>query len=190
MDMKHLGTQRLETDRLILRALRESDAQAMYQNWANSTEVTQFLTWPPHENVEVTQKLLALWVPQYEQLDFYQWAIVLKTASDEPIGTISVVDADDRIEKMEIGYCLGQDFWQQGIMSEALAAVVRFLFENVGVNRLESRHDVLNPGSGAVLQKGGFLYEGTRRAAELNNQGVCDTCVYGLLQSDYKENKK
>ncbi|MGL5550300.1 MAG: GNAT family N-acetyltransferase, partial [Culicoidibacterales bacterium] len=80
-----------------------------------------------------------------------------------------------------------ETFWGQGIMSEALVAVVAFLFNTVGVNRLESRHDPNNPGSGAVLKKVGFLYEGTRRAADWNNQGVGDTCLYGLLQTDSRK---
>ncbi|MGL6058959.1 MAG: GNAT family N-acetyltransferase [Culicoidibacterales bacterium] len=185
--MKHQGTQQLTTERLILRALRVSDAQAMYDHWAHSGEVTKFLTWPPHQNVEATQTLLTTWERQYQQPDFYQWGIVLKVNGDEPIGTISVVSLDERIGKMEIGYCLSETFWGQGIMSEALVAVVAFLFNTVGVNRLESRHDPNNPGSGAVLKKAGFLYEGTRRAADWNNQGVCDTCLYGLLQTDSRK---
>lgn len=183
--MQHQGTQRLETARLILRQLSENDAPAMYTNWASDQEVTRFLTWPPHESVAATQELLTSWAKNYEQANFYLWGITLETNPTEVIGTISVVSADERIAKMEIGYCLGQAWWGQGIMSEALIAVVRFLFESVGVNRLESRHDPRNPGSGAVLKKAGFLTEGLRRQADWNNLGICDVILYGLLRADY-----
>lgn len=183
--MQHRGTTQLETAHLILRKLNEKDAPAMYTNWASDEEVTRFLTWPPHESVEVTQELLISWAKNYEQSNFYQWGITLKTNPAEVIGTISVVSADERIAKMEIGYCLGQAWWGKGIMSEALVAIVSFLFEDVGVNRLESRHDPRNPGSGAVLKKAGFLPEGLRRQADWNNLGICDTVLYGLLRSDY-----
>ncbi|MGL4624418.1 MAG: GNAT family N-acetyltransferase [Culicoidibacterales bacterium] len=187
--MKHQGTQLLQTPRLILRPLQLSDAPAMYENWASNEKVTKFLTWPPHEDISVTQALLTSWVRDYQNPAFYQWGIILTEQSDQPIGTISVVSSDDRMSKMEIGYCLGEPWWGEGIMSEALQAVMDFLFHVVQVNRLESRHDLHNPGSGAVLKKSGFLYEGTRRQADWNNQGVCDVALYGILQADYDETR-
>ena len=54
----HKGTQTIETPRLILRRAKMEDAEAMFRNWANDTEVTRYLTWPPHESIEVTQSLL------------------------------------------------------------------------------------------------------------------------------------
>ena len=89
--MRNLGTKRLETDRLILRKFELSDAEPMYRNWANDPEVTKFLTWPPHDDVKVTADVLRGWISQYENDTFYQWAIVLKESSPEPIGSISIL---------------------------------------------------------------------------------------------------
>lgn len=183
--MQHQGTQQIETTRLILRPLRMEDAEAMYHNWTSSQEVTKFLTWPAHSDVETTQDVLKTWIELYQQPDFYQWGITLKANPSEPLGTISVVATDERIAAMEVGYCLGEQWWGQGIMSEALLAITTFLFDTIGVNRLESRHDPKNFGSGAVLRKAGFLYEGLRLQSDWNNQGVCDTCLYGLVKSSY-----
>lgn len=63
--MNHLGTQYIETERLILRRFELSDAQAMFDNWANDDEVTKYLTWPAHADMSVTEELLGEWVPQY-----------------------------------------------------------------------------------------------------------------------------
>ena len=57
-------------------------------------------------------------------------------------------------------------------MSEALGAVIDFLFDEVGVNRVESRHDPRNPNSGAVMKKCGMKFEGTLRQSDRNNQGI------------------
>ena len=76
--MNHIGTQYIETDRLILRRFELSDAPAMFDNWASDDEVTKFLTWPAHTDVSVTEGILSEWVPQYEDRAFYNWAIVLK----------------------------------------------------------------------------------------------------------------
>jgi ribosomal-protein-alanine N-acetyltransferase len=67
-------------------------------------------------------------------------------------------------------------------MSEALKAVMDFFFDEVGANRIESRHDPNNPHSGMVMKKCGMKYEGTMRMADRNNQGICDACWYALLK--------
>jgi ribosomal-protein-alanine N-acetyltransferase len=182
--MKYLGTTDITTERLLLRRFTTDDAEAMYHNWASDSEVTKFLTWPPHQSVSATEEILKQWVEQYENPDYYSWAIVLKSL-DEPIGSISVVKHDDRIAMAHIGYCIGKQWWRKGITSEALQAVIAFLFEKVGMNRIEARHDPNNPNSGKVMQKCGMLYEGTMRQADLNNQGVCDFSEYAILAEDY-----
>lgn len=58
MALKHCGTLRLETDRLILRQFSVTDAAAMYKNWASDSDVTKFLTWPPHADVNITKAVL------------------------------------------------------------------------------------------------------------------------------------
>lgn len=82
--MKHCGTQRLETNRLILRRYANEDAAAMYKNWASDKEVTKFLMWPAHSNQEVSQSVIEDWVNQYSHENYYHWAIVLKENGDEP----------------------------------------------------------------------------------------------------------
>jgi aminoglycoside 6'-N-acetyltransferase I len=62
---------------------------------------------------------------------------------------------------------------------------VRFFFEDVGVNRIESRHDPRNPNSGKVMQKAGLRYEGTSLESDWNNQGICDAANYAILAKDY-----
>jgi ribosomal-protein-alanine N-acetyltransferase len=104
----------------------------------------------------------------------------------QPIGTISVVDQNDNIEKCEIGYCIGRPWCHHGYTSESLAAVIRFFFEEVGMNRIEAAHDTNNPNSGLVMKKCGMRFEGIARSAARNNQGICDISRYAILRSDRK----
>lgn len=184
--MKHLGTKNLVTDRLILRRFTIEDADAMFNNWASDPEVTKYLMWPYHKTVEISHSVLMDWTSQYNKDDYYQWAIILKENGDEPIGSIAVVRNNDTIEMVHIGYCIGRKWWKQGITSEALSALVKFFFEEVGVNRIESRHDPRNPNSGKVMMKCGLKYEGTHQEADWNNQGRCDCAMYAILAKDYK----
>ncbi len=181
--MRHLGTQRIETPRLILRRFAIEDAQPMFDNWASDPEVTKFLTWPAHGSVEVSQWVVNDWISHYEEDTFYQWAIVPKEL-DQPIGSISVVSRNEEVELVHIGYCIGKNWWHRGIMTETLQAVIDFFFGEVGVNRVETRHDPNNPNSGAVMRKCGMKYEGTLRQSDRNNQGICDAAWYGILRED------
>ena len=182
--MNHIGTKTIETSRLILRRYTIDDAEAMYNNWANDPEVTKYLTWPPHGSVEVTRTLIADWIETYKSEDNYHWAITLKENGDEPIGDIAVCDMSERACRAHIGYCLGRKYWHGGIMSEALKAVMDFLFDEAGFLRIDARHDPKNPHSGAVMRKCGMKYEATLRNYDWNNQGICDCDYYALLKED------
>lgn len=155
--MKHQGTKRLETDRLILRKFIIDDAAAMYNNWTSDPDVTKYLMWPYHKTIEISKAVLTDWINQYSK--------------------------EDSIEMVRIGYCIGKKWWKQGITSEALTAIVKFFFEEVGINRIETRHDSKNPNSGKVMMKCGLKYE--HREADWNNQGRCDSAMYALLAKDY-----
>jgi [ribosomal protein S5]-alanine N-acetyltransferase len=89
------------------------------------------------------------------------------------------------MKMVHIGYCIGKKYWNKGITSEALSVLIKFFFEEVGINRIESRHDTNNPNSGKVMEKCGMKYEGLMRQADRNNQGIGDTIYYGILAEDY-----
>ena len=184
-ELRFGGTRTLETPRLILRRFTLDDAADMYENWARDPEVTRFLTWQPHEDEDATYNLLEGWVGRYEEGDYYNWAIELKELG-KPVGNISVVQQDSRARRAHVGYCLGRDWWRQGIMSEALGAVIPYLFSQ-GYLRVDSRHNVDNPYSGAVMKKCGMKYEGTFKGYEWDNSGIGDAAFYAILKEDYEK---
>ena len=91
--MKKIGTQSIETKRLLLRPFLESDAPAMYDNWASRPDNLLHVTWDAHESPEVTQQSIARWVENYQNLDFYKWAICLNTVrqtnSDKAVAIVT-----------------------------------------------------------------------------------------------------
>lgn len=182
--MTHLGTEQIETERLILRRFRLDDAEAMFCNWASDPEVTKFLTWPTHKDADASRQVLQMWVKEYDDPQSYQWAITVKNSGPEPIGSIAAVRVDEVTAMVEIGYCIGRSWWHQGIVSEALKAVMNFMFDKVGANRVQACHDVNNPHSGMVMKKCGMQYEGTLRQFGRNNQGIVDVSYYATLASD------
>ena len=187
--MTHKGTKRIETPRLILRMAQIEDAEPMFRNWASDPEVTKYLTWPTHENPGVSAWVIGSWLQEYEKESYYQWMIVLKELN-EPIGSISVVRQREDIAEAEIGYCIGKNWWHQGIVTEALSTVIDYLFAEVGTNRVSARHDPNNPHSGGVMRKCGMKYEGTNRACDRNNQGICDAAQYSILRNEWHKFQK
>lgn len=187
--MNHMGSIEIETRRLLLRQFTERDAAAAFNNWTSDENVTKFLRWPTHKTIEITEGILNEWINLYKNNDFYQWAIVFKEYGDEPIGTISVVDKNERLNIVHIGYCIGSKWWKQGITSEAFSGIIPFLFDEVKVNRIESQHDPNNPGSGKVMIKCGLQLEGTLRQADFSNKGIVDASMYSLLASEYYAKK-
>ena len=146
--MKLVGTCPIHTDRLVLRRWSVDDAQQMYDNWASDTEVTRFVTWPPHPNVDATRLLLTGWVHGYGDPAIFNWAVWL---DEVIIGQIAVVDVDTRVNLAELGYCFGRRWWNHGYATETVKAVMSYLFDIAKVNKVEARHDPANIASGRVM---------------------------------------
>lgn len=178
--LTHKGTQNIQTERLTLRRFEIADAQAMFDNWANDERVTRFLTWTPHDSPESSKQLLESWCAAYENESTYNWAIEFE---GKVIGNISVVRFNEKHEYADLGYCMGYDFWNKGIMTEAAKAVIHYLFEEIGFHRLVISHAAGNPASGRVAQKCGLSYEGTRRECYKQADGTfLDLVDYAVLK--------
>ena len=186
--LNHQGTVVLTTQRLTLRPFRVADAQGMYDNWASDPQVTRYLTWSPHKNVSETTALLKDWCTLYSVPTYYNWVIEL---DGQPIGNVSVVRSSDKDERAELGYCMGRAFWNQGIMTEAVRAIIDFLFETVGLNRVEIWGSVFNPASGRVAEKCGLTREGIWRQYHRVPDGTFhDVVCYSILREEWTKNHK
>lgn len=185
--MINKGTVLLETDRLILRKFKYSDAEHMYKNWGSDPRVNKFLSWPIHKDVNVSQKIINNWLEEYSDTT-YNWAIELKS-TNEAIGAISIVELDEASEACEVGYCISSRYWNEGFTSEAFKAVIDYLFKEVHINRIAARHDVDNPASGKVMKKCGLTYEGTLRESKKIKDKLATFAVYAILKSQWKAMK-
>ncbi len=184
--LNHSGSKILKTERLTLRPFRVNDAEDMFRNWAGDSEVTKFLTWTPHKNVDETRALLAAWEEEAQRPDVYHWAI---ECGGMLVGDISVVEVNERAESACVGYCLSRKYWGRGIMSEAFRAVLSYLFGEVKFNRVYSSHSAENPASGKVMEKCGLLYEGTFREEFrlLSTNELTDIIHRAVLREEWLE---
>ena len=175
--------EKFETERLIMRKFQIDDAELMFKNWANDPEVTKYVTWSPHGNVEVTRELISMWVKQDSEPYFYQYVIVDKE-SNEPIGSLGVAHFSDG--KPELGYCLSKKFWNQGLMTEACLAFIGILF-NMGFDEMTIRAVKENIGSNRVIEKCGFVFVNeTKEIVSKNGQNNDETILNYSLKRKSK----
>lgn len=185
--MNHKGTQNIETQRLILRPFKEADAKAMYENWASDPEVVRYLTWNVHPSAEFTKELLNIWEAQYESPKIYNWTIELKQTS-QVIGGISIVGMSEETSSCEVGYCLSREHWGVGITTEALKAIIPYLFEAVGFEKITAKHDVQNVASGKVMLKSGMRFDTTLfEKSPKDSEIFCELAVYTLDRASYRK---
>ena len=161
--MKSIATQILQTDRLILRRFVESDAEAMFQNWASSAENLTYVTWDPHPDVEITRNSIRNWVASYTSPNYYKWAICLKENPEQVIG---------------------KKYWGHGMMTEALKAVLDFCFTQAGFQNVRARYASLNPASGRVMEKAGMSYLKTIRNGVERKGYLADLIYYQISRED------
>ncbi|MBO4484354.1 MAG: GNAT family N-acetyltransferase, partial [Lachnospiraceae bacterium] len=121
------------------------------------------------------------WVIRKPSPDF-DWGIVLKE-TNKVVGMIAVFDIQNA-RMGDIGYRINPEYWNMGITTEALKEVLRFIFENTEIDRLNGNADVRNIASNRVLEKCGFIKEGTIRHGKMVSV-YCDYNIYGLLREDY-----
>lgn len=188
--MEHKGTQRLDTPRLVLRRFVPEDLESFYQHCLSDNQVWRWTSYPQMEGIWEAQSKAGLFTPNwfaaYERPDRYSWAIAEKPEGPA-IGRVFGMHPNDRTQEVELAYELGQAFWGQGYMTEAVRAVLRFFFEDVGFFRVHAYHADQNPASGRVMQKCGMRYEGIMRKACVCNGGRFDQVNYALLREEYRK---
>lgn len=181
--LQHKGTVTLESERLVLRRFTMDDAEAMFNNWACDAEVAKYMRWNAHKNIDETKNVLLNRVGMYSSLSTYHWAIVLK-GIDIPIGNIVLISSNEYDMCAEVAYCLGRQYWGQGIVTEALITVLIFGLKEVNFNRIEAYHAVRNVASGKVMKNAGMKYEGRMRKKYLSHVGFEDSDLYAILRED------
>lgn len=183
--MKRIGTKNLETSRLILRPFTNFDYEQVFKNYASDKEVTKFLSWEAHENVDITKAYIESIVASYSDLSVYNWAIVLKE-TNEVIGNISATKLFLNKNQLEIGYVLSKNYRNKGLMSEALRIVISFFIEEVKVNKILVDTDARNLASRKVALNANMTFLNVTEKDGLNCSGVCDTAHYEFLKPHIK----
>ena len=153
-----MRTPTLETERLILRPLKISDAQEVFDSWTNDSEVAKYVRWNVNNSPAET---IDTWLCDADEAaqsnTVYDWGIIYKETS-EIIGSGGVLYNEDE-DIFEIGYVVAKRYWGQGIATEAARRFVKFAKDELNLAKLSAKHATENTASGKILQKLGFAYK-------------------------------
>ena len=174
---------RLETPRLILRRLEMRDAPDLF-DYSRDPQVAKHVLWDAQTSVSEARAYVRYMLRRYRAGEPASWGIEEKETG-RVVGTIGYMWYQRDNNACEVGYSLARRRWNRGYMTEALAEVLRFSFEELGVHRVEAQHEVENAASGAVMRKCGMRKEGTLRGRLYNKRRYVDVDLYAMLREDY-----
>ena len=172
----------LETERLLLRPMKMSDAQDIYA-YSKDPEVARHVLWDAHRSIADSRFYLRCMKRQYRTGQPSSYGIVLKETG-RLVGTIGFMWYHEENRSTEVGYSLARWLWNRGLMTEALQAVITMAFEELHVHRIEAMHDAANPASGRVMEKCGMKKEGLLRHRVFNKGRFVDVELYAILAED------
>ena len=147
--------ERLITDRLCLRPVREDDAEVIFEKWAQDADIAKYLTWIPHTRIQTTKAFVKFCLEGWN-FCHYTWLI-------EEINTGDVVgcfDATQDGHRLNIGYLIKKSHWGNGYMSEVVQSFIAEAFKSDEIFRVSAVCDIDNAASKKVMEKAGMSYEG------------------------------
>ena len=189
MTAEHLGKifsniPTMATERLVMRDMRVGDCFDMYE-YAKNSEVTKYLTWSPHPDLEYTKQYLNSLKYHYEMGMFYDWALIL-ASENKMIGTCGFTRFNLANNSAEIGYVINPSFHGKGIAVEAARKVLEFGFDNLGLNRVEAKYIIGNDPSRRVMEKLGMTFEGVARRSMCVKGVYRDIGTCAILREEFK----
>jgi [ribosomal protein S5]-alanine N-acetyltransferase len=173
----------LSTNRLSLREIRDTDAEELFKIKSNR-EHTQRYGGRTHTSLEDTLRWIESIREGYRNRDSLFWCVTLKQ-QDAAIGSCLFWHLDEDSKCAELGYELHPDFWQKGIMAEAVAAILQCGFGELGFNRVEACPFANNTASNKLLLRLGFVQEGNLRQRCFVNGRFEDQLYFGLLRGEW-----
>ena len=174
----------LETERFVLRKLELSDAESLFTILADE-EVTRFYDDEAFTEISQAKAQIQAWANGFDERRSIRWGIV-RREDDIVIGTCGYYGFNVWHRRGSLGFELARSYWRQGIMTEALEAIIAFGFNEVGLNRIQAVVMPGNEGSEKLLEKLGFRREGVLREYEnWGKKGFVDVLMFSLLRHEY-----
>ena len=184
---------KLETKRLILRSPKIEDAKDIFIALNNKNLSKYMMKIPYPYNIKMAKDYIDKCNEAIKRDKNKDYNFVIELKSEKKvIGSIGIKDVDDFKKIAGIGYWLNEDYWKQGIMSEAVFVILEFAFNKLKMRRINLICNEKNEASKAIAKKFGFKLEGIIRKAHvtLSTGKIADKYEYGLLREEWPKVKR
>jgi ribosomal-protein-alanine N-acetyltransferase len=173
----------LESDRLLLRRITVQDSKDLFEIYSNKEVMLYFDDRNAFEDMEEAEQMAKGFADGIDNRTEIRWGIVLKETG-KLIGTCGFHAISDYDKRIEVGYDLNRVYWGKKIMKDALSLIISFAFEVSDVNRIEAFVEPPNIASRMLLERLGFVLEGTLRKHEMCRGRLIDIQILSLLRDD------
>lgn len=147
-----------ETERLIIRPLKVSDAEHIFYTWAGDPRVTKFMTYSTHKTSDITREWLKSVEEKAQDSSYLGFDVGFQLKETGKLIGSGGAYYKSEFDRWSIGYNIAYDYWHMGYTSEAMRAVLDYLI-SIGIKRFISDHAIDNPNSGKVMEKLGMKYD-------------------------------
>jgi RimJ/RimL family protein N-acetyltransferase len=178
----------LETERLTLRAFSSDDARDVAR-LCGEWEIAETTMHIPHPyESPMAEEWISSHQKDFDDGEAVTFAVTEKE-SGELLGAIALhIHKVNRLA--EVGYWIGKQYWNQGYATESTKALISYGFDQLKLNRIQSRHMTKNPASGRVMEKAGMEFEGVLRQSIFRWNTFEDAAIYSVLRDDYEREKQ
>ena len=174
---------KIETERLLLRKININDADDIFE-YASVPEITTFLLWETHRSKSDSLDFIKFADEQFNNKTSIIWGIVIKNGN-KLIGTIDIRNWNMIHNCGEIGYVISKKYWNMGYVSEAMAAVIKYGFKELLLNRVEAHCEEENIGSWKVMEKCRMKFEGVLREKVFIKGRFRSMKMYSILRKEW-----
>jgi RimJ/RimL family protein N-acetyltransferase len=171
----------IHTERFLIRPFKVADTK-LWQSWDVDSEIQAYMPEPMNEPQDITKQYKYIKECEEEE-DGYYWSIEEKTGPT--IGTVALTDINEHHKLALVGIVIGdKDYWGKGVATEVLATVIEFAFTEVGVVRISAETEAENVAVSKVLEKVGFIHDGTFPSARVKNGKRIEVKHYGIINTN------
>ncbi len=173
---------KVQTERLRFRPLEMSDQQNLFAIMSDP-EVSKYNRWDVHQTVSQSEDYIQAALDLYAQGQYLEWAVCQE--DNQLIGFFGIVWWMPDYASVELGFSLNRAYWNRGLISEALTALIHWGFAEMKINRFEAQCEINNVSSQRVLEKLGWSCEGTLRDRVYFKEAFRNMKLFSLLKTDY-----
>lgn len=174
----------LKSERICLDKITTTDIDELFEIYDNNN-VFKYCGIIPKHNKETVSKMVAHFERDFNKQKVLKWGI-FNTETKKLLGIIEIGNYNKKLNLVTIGYFLSEKAWNAGIATESVSMLVRYLFEEIEVNRIQAEVMPKNEYSRIVLLKNNFVSEGILREANFwAGKGIVDLEIFSILKSEF-----